>query len=171
MKKINSQKGFAGFEVIVVVLLLVIVGFAGYTAYQAKHNSDTKTSKPLSSSQVSGKADTSADQANALAHVKEFYKAYLGGTAPLSEWVKDGFITQKAADAADNLQYDAFTCSQNALEFSQYTFSTPTISGGSGTIKLSGTYAGPPTSTTEINLGLVKNGQSWVVDSFSCPGL
>jgi type II secretory pathway component PulJ len=170
--KRNHQKGFGIIEVLMLIAIVILIGTVVYLAIQVTQKKDTPVATTSSQSSSTGPKDTTVE---ALAHVKAFYKTYLDdktGDFTTSEWVKQGYATQSAADQRDGGHaLDLATCSQSPLTYDKYTFSTPSIDGDTGTMSLSGTYSGPPASTTRISLGLLKDGSVWKIDSFDCPSI
>lgn len=117
---------------------------------------------------------TNADSATVQTLVKNFYTDWLTsttdpGTKADNELAK-GFITEAADSAIKSTpDSDLPTCSQNPLAPDAYNYGAPILSGDSATMDVSGTYAGPPSSTQTINLSLIKGSSSWAIKSFTCP--
>ena len=185
----RKKSGFGVLNIILIIITLIAIGIAVY--YGVYHQKTvTKTTTvivkvtPSPSVSPSPSASTiAADQTAALSSVKTFYNAYLAtvpptgstnGTAYLATAVQRGLLTQAAVSMINstkaNQGYNLPTCSQNPLAYSAYAFSTPTITESTATMTITGTYAGPPTQATTIDLALQKVGSNWAINSITCPG-
>jgi type II secretory pathway pseudopilin PulG len=168
----TSEKGFAVLEIIMVIAaigLLAVVAFFAYQAWQKSHQSNSMTSS--SSSQTS----TQDEATTALAHVKAFYRAYLAVAATSNQpstasWTQNGYWTQAAEKQVVAVPgADIPTCSQNPPDFSQYTFSSPIISGAKGTVTVTDNTDYTDKKGPVFDLALAKDNGLWKIDNFKCP--
>lgn len=170
MRNLVNRSGFTVIETILAVLLLVAIGAAGYWAF-VDHSS--RNQPPASSTTPSSTSTpaVSAAQAVALVRVQAFYKAWLSDSLPkIASYQAQGYVTAQAAGQEDGHPgFDYVTCSQNPLKYDEYRFSTPVITGSTGTMTISGNYSGPPESTLDIKLDLLKQPAGWAVNIITCP--
>ncbi len=112
------------------------------------------------------------DQQAISAQVQAMYKYWIDNKEKdINYLYKNGYITQAVVDQYNaNKSVDLISCSQSTLTKStDYQYSTPTVSGTTGTMKVSGVYAGPPPSTLVISLNNTKEGNVWKVSKITCP--
>lgn len=162
------ERGFSPFEIILIVAVIGLLVAVGYLFVQSVNKQDTNKSTETSTTK---KTDTANDSKSALENVQAFYKKILDQPDremyPPSAWVSDGFVTQEAADQYKNATgMDITTCSQNPLSYNKYTFATPTITGSTGMVHITGAYE--TGGDVMIMTSLVKDGTSWKINKFSC---
>jgi len=83
-----------------------------------------------------------------------------------------GLLTATAVQQVETTQtsqkYDVVTCSAHPLPFSSYVFPTPTVTGSSGAMVVTGTYS---SATVAIDVAVGEIGGQWEITAFSCPGI
>lgn len=127
----------------------------------------TKSAEPQSTT-----GGTTADQQAITTQVQGMYKYWIDNKEKdINYLYKNGYVTQAVVDQYNTSKsVDLISCSQNTLTKStDYQYSTPTVSGTTGIMKVSGVYAGPPPSTLVISLNTTKEGNIWKVSKITCP--
>lgn len=170
----TNEKGFGVVELIMGVVIVVLLGAVVYLYTQANNkNNSSNDSKKSSSASVSPLLSQSEmDSAAVLAKVKAFYKLYLtdynSTTGPLFDsYVSKGYLTQKAeAQEKSATGLDPTSCSQGALDYEQYSFSTPVLKDSTGKMTVSGLYE--YSGKVTIGIDLVKEGATWKINEFNC---
>lgn len=112
------------------------------------------------------------DQQAISTQVQGMYKYWIDNKEKdINYLYKNGYITQAVVDQYNATKgTDLISCSQSTLAKStDYQYSTPVVSGNTGTMKVSGVYAGPPPSTLVISLNTTKEGNVWKVSKITCP--
>lgn len=170
------ERGFSPVEILLIVAVIGLLIAVGYLFVQSVNKQDGNKSTESSETK---KTDTNNDSKSALENIKAFYKKFSDSYTvdpnttsnldrfPVADWVKQNYTTQAAADQYTNNQYgpNLVTCSQEVLPYNKYTFTTPTITGSTGMIHITGTYE---TGDVMIMASLVKDGNTWKIDKFSC---
>jgi hypothetical protein len=122
---------------------------------------------------------TSASQSAIVSTVEAFYRGYLASSSAAQSSVAHAFLapaaqqdllTETAVQQVETTQqYDVVTCSQNPLPFSSYVFPTPTVTGSSGAVVVTGTYSSAPSDRVAIDVAVGEIGGHWEITSFTCP--
>lgn len=175
------KSGFSTIEIILLVAVIGLLAAVGYLFVQSaqKQQGNDNTAVPTHASKTTKPESTDDESKAALENVQAFYKkfsSYANGPDntshldqfPVTDWVKQNYVTQAAADQYNNNQYSVnlVTCSQNVLPYDKYTFATPAITGTTGTVHITGNYE--IGGETMIMVSLVKDGTTWKIDKFSC---
>jgi type II secretory pathway pseudopilin PulG len=175
----KSGKGLT--VALVIVIILAITAIVGTWYYMSNKAKNDKKAQDAQIQQLQKQVDdlkanetSVADQQDITEQVKAMYKYWIDGKEKdYSYLLKNNYITQEVFDQSKNKSYDLVSCSQNTLlKSTDYQYSTPeVVNPTSATMKVSGTYSGPPASTTVISLDLTKVGNIWKVNKITCPAL
>jgi cell division protein FtsL len=164
--------------VIIVVIALIAIGLTWYlvssSATRSAQQKDTqiaelntkiedlnKQIKDLKDSQTTT-TPAASDQTVILNNIKALYKDRTGGgdTEAEKKYFTDAYYNTLSTG---EFAADPILCAQNVVDYDKLVFNNPTISGTNATISVKNQYG------TTINIKLVKQNNSWLVSSVTCP--
>jgi len=174
------KQGGKGPIIAIVILIIVALAGIGITWYLVNSSSqkqaqqkdekinelntkiqelNTEVSK-LKESQTPSTAQN--DQTSILNSIKALYK---DKTANLDAEIDKKYFTDAYYNTLTTGQFaaDPILCAQNIIEYDKLVFNNPVISGTNATMSIKTQYG------TTININLVKQNNSWLVSSVTCP--